>query len=94
MIGQKASKKKISVKFAGLKNSISQERVIDLLIYAIQQYKKHAISLEALTNLAKMILTSKNIALSDDLDNILEEINSLVVVDGLLNNILYELTHK
>jgi len=75
-------------------NSLTQERIKKLLIYTIQQYKIHTISLETLIQLVKMILTSKNIVLSDNLKSILEEIKTLTFVESVLTDILDDLKQR
>jgi hypothetical protein len=75
-------------------NSLSQQSVKTMLINVIQQYKQHMISLEALTSLSEMILTSKNIVLSENLRKVLEEIKSLSIVNRLLTDILEELIEE
>jgi hypothetical protein len=75
-------------------NSLSQDRIKNLIIYAIQQYNQKTISLESLIYLVEMILASKTLVLPDKLKKILEEIKSLSIVENILNDILDELKHN
>lgn len=73
--------------------SLSNEKTIAILIETLQAYKKHEITLTALTGLAAEI-AQKSTSLTKDVKNIASEIKSFSIIEEVLNDMLTELKEK
>ena len=70
---------------------LSQEEIQILLIQTIKLYRKHNITLETLVKCTANIKRYKNVALTSEMQKIIEEIQSFYTVDSVLSDILQEL---
>lgn len=70
---------------------LSQEELQMILIKCIQSYRKHEIALETLVRFSNKILRYKTVILPENMQQIIEEIQSFSSIDFVLLDILQEL---